>query len=225
MPRYHVSSARLFYALLLGLVLAALQDPAGWSGVAFRFYMIGLLMEALVSVSSGRRHVRIAAALALVCLVSNVYVTATADTRPLPVALFCLLLFSFQVAGVHIQKVMFSRRVTGETIYSAVTAYLVVALGFTASYLLVALQFPHAFVGQLHSHRFFPDASPGDMIYFSIANLTTAGFGDISPVDPIGRMVASVEMLFGTLYPTVILARLVGLHGATLTAETDLPDI
>lgn len=120
---------------------------------------------------------------------------------------------------------MWSRRVTGETIYSAMTAYLVVALGFTASYLLVALQFPHAFVGQLHAHRFFPNASPGDMIYFSIATLTTAGYGDIAPVDPIGRMVASVEMLFGTLYPTVILARLVGLHGATLTAETDLPDI
>lgn len=60
MPRYRVSSARLFYALLVGLVLAALQDPAGWSGVAFRFYMIGVLMEALVSVSSGVRHLRIA---------------------------------------------------------------------------------------------------------------------------------------------------------------------
>ena len=225
MPRYRVSSARLFYALLVGLVLAALQDPAGWTGVAFRFYMIGVLMEALVSVSGRGRQLRIAAVLATVCLVSNVYVTATADTRPLPLALFCLLVFAFQVAGVHIHKVMFSRRVTGETIYSAMTAYLVVALGFTASYLLVAMQFPHSFVGQLHAHRLFPNASPGDMIYFSIATLTTAGFGDISPVEPIGRMVANVEMLFGTLYPTVILARLVGLHGATLTAENDLPDL
>ena len=102
------------------------------------------------------------------------------------------------------------------------TAYLVVALGFTASYLLVALQFPHAFVGPLHAHRFFPNASPGDMIYFSIATLTTAGSGDISPVEPVGRMVVSVEMLFGTLYPTVILARLVGLHGANLNAESDI---
>ena len=43
-----VSSARLFFALLIGLVLALLEDPSGWSGVAFRRYLVAVLMEALI---------------------------------------------------------------------------------------------------------------------------------------------------------------------------------
>lgn len=216
MPRRQLSSARLFYSLLLGLILAPLQDPSSWSGVLFRVFIVMILLLALITVAASRRQLKIAILLAIVCVVVNAYVTTTGDIRPLPLALLSLVIFTFQVAGIHISKVMTSLKVNAETIYSALVAYLVVAIGFTSAYLLIALTSPTAFVGQLHSHRLFPHASPGDMIYFSIVTLTTAGYGDIMPVEPISRMVATMEMLFGTLYPTVILARLVGLHSSSL---------
>ncbi len=223
MQRRPLSSARLFYALLLGMITAPLQDPSAWSGVLFRIFVVGILLEALLSVAASSRQMMLGLALGLCCVVINVYVTFTGDIRPLPIALLTLTFFTFQVAAIHIQKVMVSNKVNAETIYSALVAYLVVALGFTSAYLLIALLSPTAFVGQLHSHRLFPSASPGDMIYFSIVTMSTAGYGDIMPVEPVSRMVASMEMLFGTLYPTVILARLVGLHSSSLATQE--PDI
>ena len=219
MQRRPLSSARLFYALLLGLIFAPLQDPSTWSGLLFRLFMVGILLEALISISASSRQLKIALFLSLSCVLVNVYVTFTGATYPLPGALLSLSLFTFQVAAIHIHKVMVSSRVNAETIYSALVAYLVVAIGFTAAYLLIALLSPTAFIGQLHKHRLFPHASPGDLIYFSIVTMTTAGYGDIMPVEPISRMVATLEMLFGTLYPTVILARLVGLHSSSLAAQ------
>jgi voltage-gated potassium channel len=36
-----------------------------------------------------------------------------------------------------------------------------------------------------------------DSIYWAIVTITTVGYGDISPVTPLGKMVASVIMLMG----------------------------
>jgi hypothetical protein len=221
-----LSSARLFYALLVGMVCAPLQDPSGWSGVLFRGFMVFLLLAALTSVAASRRQMRLASGLGLLSVTLNLYVTLSGNTQPVPLALGGLISFAFLVAGVHIHKVMYSRRVNADTIYSALNAYLVVAIGFSAAYLLVSFLDADAFSGQLHTHRLFPNASPSDMFYFSIVTMTTAGYGDIMPVEPISRMVAGLEMLFGTLYPTVILARLVGLHSSSLAArEPELPDL
>lgn len=220
MQRRPLSSARLFYALLLGMILAPLQDPSAWSGVVFRVLMVGILLQALITVAASSRQFKLALFLGLFAVAANVYITTTGDTSPLPLALLSLIMFTFLVASIHIHKVMISSKVNAETIYSALVAYLVVAIGFTGSYLLISFLSPTAFIGQLHGHRLFPTASPGDMIYFSIVTLSTAGYGDIMPVEPISRMVATMEMLFGTLYPTVILARLVGLHSQ---ATPDFP--
>jgi hypothetical protein len=50
------------------------------------------------------------------------------------------------------------------------------------------------------------------VLYFSLATLTTLGYGDIVPTSAVSRMLASVEAVVGQLYLTVLVARLVGLH-------------
>jgi hypothetical protein len=42
--------------------------------------------------------------------------------------------------------------------------------------------------------------------------LTTVGYGDIAPLDPIARALANVESIIGQLYPATLLARLVTLE-------------
>ena len=48
-------------------------------------------------------------------------------------------------------------------------------------------------------------------IYFSFVTLTTVGYGDVTPVDPVARSLAVAEALTGQLYPAILLARLVSL--------------
>ena len=61
-----------------------------------------------------------------------------------------------------------------------------------------------------------PSASPGPsefatMFYFSLATLTTTGYGDIVPLYPFARSLASLEAVIGPFYLTITVARLVTL--------------
>lgn len=61
-----------------------------------------------------------------------------------------------------------------------------------------------------------------EMIYYSFVTLTTLGYGDIVPVSPSARSLATLEALTGQLYLTVLVARLVGLqitHSARRRSE------
>ena len=55
-------------------------------------------------------------------------------------------------------------------------------------------------------------ANTGMFRYFSFVTLTTLGYGDILPVSPIARSLATSEALFGQLYPAVMIARLISLE-------------
>ena len=48
-------------------------------------------------------------------------------------------------------------------------------------------------------------------IYFSLASLTTVGFGDIYAVNTFARMLATFLSTLGVLFPAIVIARLVGL--------------
>jgi hypothetical protein len=48
-------------------------------------------------------------------------------------------------------------------------------------------------------------------IYFSLASLTTVGFGDIYAVNASAKMLATFLSTLGVLFPAIVIARLVGL--------------
>lgn len=55
------------------------------------------------------------------------------------------------------------------------------------------------------------DDDYAQFIYFSLASLTTVGFGDIYAVNASARMLATFLSTVGVLFPAIIIARLVGL--------------
>ena len=52
----------------------------------------------------------------------------------------------------------------------------------------------------------------GDFIYFSFTALTTAGFGDITPVLIHSRYLTILEMITGVMYVAILIARLTGVY-------------
>jgi hypothetical protein len=48
--------------------------------------------------------------------------------------------------------------------------------------------------------------------YFSFVTLSTVGYGDITPVSKVARMLAAMEAMTGLLYVAVLIARLVSLY-------------
>ena len=98
--------------------------------------------------------------------------------------------------------------VTADRIMGAVAFYLLLGFGWAAAYDLVATINPGAFSGTIEGGK-----GPERWAYFSFVTLTTAGYGDIVPVARAARSLAMLEALVGQLYPAIILARLVSLHG------------
>ena len=62
-----------------------------------------------------------------------------------------------------------------------------------------------------------------DFLYFSLATLTTTGFGDFVAGAPMGRTVAVLEAIFGQLWLVTIVAGLVGAAAVRKLRPSDEP--
>jgi Ion channel len=101
-------------------------------------------------------------------------------------------------------------RISVHRVQGAVILYLNFALFFFILYRLLDTLSAHAFGGLPP-----PGSEHGTgaaLLYFSFTTLTTAGFGDITPVNPLARNLANLESVIGQLFPATLLARLVSLE-------------
>jgi hypothetical protein len=100
--------------------------------------------------------------------------------------------------------------VSAHRVRGAIAAYLLLGYVFACAYRLLNYIVPDALTinsalvqqGQHLSEVF---------MYFSLVTLTTVGFGDVTAVHPIARSLVTLEAVIGTLYPAILLARLVSL--------------
>ena len=98
-------------------------------------------------------------------------------------------------------------RITFHRLQGAMVVYLSLATIFANAFGLVWQLVPGAFAN-------LPPAAPGasefaTMLYFSLATLTTTGYGDIVPLNPFARSLANLESVIGPFYLAITVARLV----------------
>jgi hypothetical protein len=95
-------------------------------------------------------------------------------------------------------------------IYGAIAAYLLLGIFWGELYMLVYFLDPNSFtpLATVPIER----SDIFELMYFSYVTLTTVGFGDITPLHPLARSLATLEALVGQLYPAILLARLVTLY-------------
>jgi hypothetical protein len=104
---------------------------------------------------------------------------------------------------------------TYHRILGAIAMYLGIGMIFVSLDILLVQFVPHAFT-RLPPNPFELRQA---LTYFSFSTLTTSSFGDILPAHPIARNLANLEAICGQLFPAILLARVVGLHGATRQAS------
>jgi hypothetical protein len=114
------------------------------------------------------------------------------------------------LSWVIVGAVFAAGRVSVHRVQGAVVLYLNFALFFFVLYRLLDTLTAHAFTGLPPPGT--ENGSGAALLYFSFTTLTTAGFGDITPVHPLARNLANLESVIGQLYPATLLARLVSLE-------------
>jgi hypothetical protein len=124
--------------------------------------------------------------------------------------------FCFYTACVILRRVLAAGPVFADTVHSALSVYILLALFWTAAYALVEIVSPGSFsLGPtapgdpiIHTGAYLI----ADMLHFSIATLTSTGYGDITPVAPFARSLSQLEQLVGVFYIAVLISRLIGLY-------------
>jgi len=121
------------------------------------------------------------------------------------------LIFAIALTAFVLHEVYRSGAVTAHRIRGSIAAYLLLGYVFSVAYGLLDLIIPGAL--SINPLLDQPGANQADIfMYFSIVTLTTIGFGDVTAVHPMARSLVMLEGLIGTLYPAVLIARLVSLQ-------------
>jgi hypothetical protein len=173
---------------------------------------IGLLVLALVSFFVAAMHgmarvLILLAIIAMLALAGLRLFVPTGDSISLAVS-GARSLFLVSVTFVLIAAVFRAGPVSLHRIQGGIAIYLNIALLFAFIYVNLAVHVTNAFstTSPQEERRF------GEMLYFSLTTLTTTGYGDIVPVNPLARSLANLESIIGQLFPATLIAALVGLH-------------
>ncbi len=166
------------------------------------------LLLALRSSGVGRRFQMVADIVIVVGIVLTiVYVAFTefsgspAPASRTPSAVWVLL--SLLAPVVVVRRLVHHERATAQTLAGAVSAYLLIALAFNFAFLTV-----DAFANT----PFFGSEEPTtSFMYFSLVTITTLGYGDLSAVEPFGRLLTTMEAVVGQVYLVTFVGMIVGL--------------
>ena len=207
-----VTSER-YLSLLLGFLgLAVFVLPAlGFEGSDERLYadiMFTLFLVSGVAAGSTNSKARVVlTAVTLIALLvkwgSWLPAGAALNVWREPTTLAAVLLMAVAI----LRRVLAAGRVTTHRVQGAIVVYLLLGLSWANAYHIVETHHPGSFASQ----------APGpltlnDWGYFSFVTLTTVGYGDVTPVHRIARVLAVAEALTGQLFLAVLLARLVSLE-------------
>lgn len=128
--------------------------------------------------------------------------------------LISLSIFLSIVITLLIQTMMCQSQVTTDLVKGGICVYLLVAILWSVLYQAIATLDPQAFF-ILPAHQ---DNNP--FVYFSFITLTSTGFGDIVPINPVAKLFAGFEAMFGQLYLAIVIARLVSLYSSQKSSRS-----
>jgi hypothetical protein len=195
--------------LIMMFVVAPLQ-ALGLLGFQMFELLLAIMLVAGVFVISGSRTA-VGAMIVALAMIITAAVLRIRSPSILDLNLFAgaWLIVGVTLAWAVARSIFAPGRVTYHRIIGAVLLYLTVAIVFAAFYTFIGTLQPRAFANMTVEDS--PKLAT-QLIYFSFATLTTTGYGDISPVEPMARAMCNLEAIFGQLYPATLLARLVTLE-------------
>jgi MFS family permease len=122
-------------------------------------------------------------------------------------------LLALLAAGI-LAFVLREKKLTVDSIFATIAAYLLLALLFAQVYLCMITWQPASFSLPVAAAERPLHLLQSDITYFSLVTLATVGYGDILPATPTARMVAMIQAVTGQFYVAVVVAIFVGMYSS-----------
>lgn len=198
-------------ALLIELVIYPFLNQAGIIGNTILALAATLVVVATVYMVSHERK-RLIVALALgIPFVAVSWINSITD-HPVAVSLTALLSLAFYgfAIAIILDFIGKTERVTLNTIFGAISVYLLLGITWVPLYGLVLNFAPGSFANA---------NSVSDLLYYSFITLTSVGDGQVLPVSSFARSLTILEAVFGVLYIATLIGLLVGAYSMEVTAD------
>src|SRR5437773_1965328 len=208
-----LSMVQLLIALGLLFFLAPFVEEIQGGALIVSGLLSLVLLSAVLTVAS-RHHTLVIALLLAIPAVVGRWINHF-QPHLIPPAIFLVAgigLVAFVVVNL-LRFVLRTPSVDGEVLCASISAYLMLGLIWTMAYWLVEALTPGAFA--FNTATGTKETMEGfNAFYFSFITLSTVGYGDITPVSKVARMLAAMEAMTGLFYVAVLIARLVSLYSS-----------
>jgi len=223
LPR--ISLASFLVALVLLIVATPFVQQLEDGRVVEAILMSVVLCTGFVALGSRRRTHGVGLVLVTVALAARWANHAWPERFSAIFFLVPAVAFLLLMMGCLLLFVLRASKVDSEVLCAGISIYLLMGMLWGFLYLLIAQLSPAAFAFST------PPGPQSTMtgftaVYFSFITLTTVGYGDITPVSPVARMLTMMEAMTGTLFVGVLIARLVSLYSAPQppVSQSDSPE-
>jgi hypothetical protein len=122
----------------------------------------------------------------------------------------CSAVSAFFLGALFLARALRDGRINPHRIMGAVGAFLLIGVVFAQAFRVLTLFVPGAF-STGGAPTGLGDFDRG-AVYFSFITLTSLGYGDIVPLHPLARSLATLEAITGQLFLAILVARLVALE-------------
>ncbi|NOZ80691.1 MAG: two pore domain potassium channel family protein [DPANN group archaeon] len=209
----HHIKGRLVY-LLISLISLILFYPfleEFLLGNEFLIFMATIIpIAAFYAVSYERRHVGPAFFLAVCFIVFN-WLQAIAPLASLVyLNTFFSVLFYAYITFVLLKRILKSRDIGSDTIFGAISVYLIIGIIFSSIYVSLEMTDRSSFL--VSASDASQEMTWPDFVYFSYVTLTTTGYGDIMPRTSLARSITVIESMTGIFYVAILIAQLMGVY-------------
>jgi hypothetical protein len=198
--------------LLLSLLLVIVAHPFLEHGT-FRRLLLGVLTFVPLVLSAVKMSQRRGLVWPYVPLISGAVICGAAGTILFNQSLVAIqwtivtAAFALSVGGLF-SYLRQHRTITSGHLYTAASIYLLLGMVWFSMYTAIEAFHPGSFLETTTGVT----NRPSDLLYFSLATLTTLGYGDIVPLFGAVRMLAVLEAAAGVLYVAITVALLVSAY-------------
>jgi len=204
-------SAWLLFVQVLSLIIHPMLDVTKSHQAIFSCFNVAALALAVWVVNRSPLFNWAAWILAFPAVVLTItYVTTENPHYLLWAQVFESAMYFYTAVGLVMY--MFNDNVlTRDELFAAANTFTVLAWGFALAYSVCQQLYPGSITGTLNPEQ---PRSWVELIFLSFSILSSTGYGDISLVHPIAKVIGTFQMFVGLMYMALIVSRLVTLTAA-----------
>ena len=196
----------LMISLVVVLITYSFFSDRSWHTLFSWFIGVLVLIAAIYADIDNSKHLILASSLGLSYFLFSILSLIFNSRLIFFLSSLSSVVFFTATVILIISSMLKKHEVTPNTIYGAISVYLLIGFIFSNVFTFVVTTEPSSLINVMNNSSAVDNT---DALYYSYVTLTTLGFGDVVPANDLTRTFSVLEAIIGQLYLTILVAILI----------------